>query len=141
MRLDTNRCATILAECSFTKPGIVAKRWGITVRSIQKYQDREEADPEFAEVVSKKRALLESEWKDVAIRFLRTGLAKLEELVEKAKPEPGIIREVAGAIKVVGDLQIVRTALNGEQPRTNPEGQEAPGSSRRPREDQESGVH
>lgn len=75
------------------------------------------ADPELTAIVTKKtRAVLESEdvdWAATSRRFLRRSIAKLEELVQQAGPDQ--IRQVAGAIKIVGELDVVRSALRDEQ--------------------------
>lgn len=139
-RLDEDRAAMILAECVGNKPSVVAARYGVSTETIRNYRKRAEADVGFAELVAKKRALIETQWAAEAISFLRAGLQKLEELVGKATPSPGVIREVAGAIKVVGELQIVRSAL-GQQPGGNREAPAPAADDRDGAGDEPSGVH
>lgn len=123
--IDKGRAATILAECACAQASVIAARYDVTTETIRNYRKLAARDAEFASLVAKKTALLESEWKDTAIRFLRTGLRKLEQLVDGATYAPGVIREVAGAVKVVGELQIVKAALSGEHAERSGEGQAA----------------
>lgn len=123
--LDRNRAATILAESYCAQASVIASRYSITTETIRNYRKLEARDPEFAALVAKKVQLLTVEWKDEAVRFLRTGLRKLEHLVDGATYAPGVIREVAGAVKVVGELQIVKAALVGEHAGSTGEGSPA----------------
>lgn len=79
-------------------------------------------NPALAEAVSQKRAALDAGWANERRTFLKAGLAKLNELVALAGVDQ--IRDVAGALKIVGDLELVTNAL-GEQP-SPPRPSEAP---------------
>lgn len=131
--LNRERASTILAEANCGSVKEVAARWSVSTETIRNYRKLEQEDEAFAAAVARKTQYLASEWRDVAIQFLRTGLRKLENLVTEAKSEPQQIRAVAGAIKVVGELQIVKAALSGQHTFGSGEGPaptKAPGSER-----------
>jgi len=140
MRLDEERAAQILAECVGAKPSAVAARYGITVQTLRNYRERASTDAAFAALVEKKRVLIETQWAEEAVKFLRSGLRKLDELVGKAELSPGVIREIAGAVKVVGELQIVRSAL-GQHTGGNRQGSTPPAAPGGADGDEPSGVH
>lgn len=131
--VQLERAATIVAETTaFTIPE-VAQRNRVTGQTVRNYLKREQRDEAFAARCAKKRSALLAElerqkhdWADDAVRCLRRSFQKLEELIDQAKPDKGVIREIAGAVKIVGELQVVRTALSGEQSRSNHEGSAAP---------------
>ena len=107
-----------------------AKRHSISERTVRRYRAMAAADPDLAREIRERKALVlkqeDLDWATTGRRFLRRSLAKLEELVQQAKAEPGSIREVAGAIKIVGELDVVRSALGGEQPDDPEPGEETP---------------
>lgn len=121
IRLTDEQATSMLAESAIIGVPAAARRYEVDERTVFAWRKRLEASPDAQAKIAAKREKLEREWSDVAIRFLRKAVAKLEALVEQATPEN--IREVAGAIKVVGELGIARDVFppaNGQQPRTNP---------------------
>lgn len=111
---EPERAAAIVAEAMYVGDKAAAKRWHVSVRTVERYRARVAADATLAALVERKTKALETEWTQEAVAFLRTGLRKLRELAEDCKVDQ--IRDVAGAIKIVGELQVVREALGGEQP-------------------------
>ena len=117
--------ARVLVDSITLGPKAAAERAGITDRTLRRYRTRAESDEALSELIQQKLKRAEADWKPIATRFLRRSIAKLERLVEDATVEQ--IRQVAGAIKIVGDLQVVREALtNGEQPGASGEGEAHP---------------
>jgi hypothetical protein len=114
----------MLAELEMRAPGEteadIAKRYGISEKTLQRTKARAHADAALAEAVRQKKAEFAQSaqgWRQVRIRFLRKSIAKLGQLVDEATVSQ--IREVAGAIKIVGELEAVTQALgdeDGEQP-------------------------
>lgn len=89
--------------------------FGINLRTLQRWRKRANGDAELSQVVTTKKAELDAakdEWAQEAVAFLRKAIAKLGELVEDAKPNQ--MRDVVGAIKIVGELDITRNALADE---------------------------
>lgn len=118
-KLADERIAEILVEATSCKDEEAAKRGGISVRTLRNYRARLACDPVLAALFRHKKSLVERDWADAAIKTLRSSLAVLNELVEASRPQPGekpaagTIREVAGAIHIVGNLGIAREALTG----------------------------
>jgi len=98
--------AAILAEAALGSDGQTAKRHGICRKTLCNWRKRLGTDEEFASEFSRKKALLEVNWGDEAVKALGRMIRKLDDLVQQAGPEK--IHEVAGAVKIVGELEVVR---------------------------------
>lgn len=96
----------------------VAARHHISERTLRRGVERVGRDPKLAALVEQKAKLLERAWQEEAVEFLGDALRKARELISKAESVKDI-RAVMGAIKIVGDLQTVREALNGGQQPTS----------------------
>lgn len=117
---DPERKAQILVEAHFTNDQDVAERWGITSRTIRNYRKGLAKDAQLSTLFQLKKEHYEKEWKAEGVRFLRKALAKLEALIEKAD-SPDYIPKVAGAIKIVGELDVVKNALSHEAGQSGPQ--------------------
>jgi len=127
MPFDRERASRVLAEAAYATDKSVAKRNSTTTRSIENWRQRMATDDVLADMYRTKVALLDGDWATAAVDFLRTGIEKLQQLVDQAQPDQ--IHEVAGAIKIVGELQVVRETLRGQHSgATDPDrGSAAPG--------------
>lgn len=147
-RLDRERAAQVLALAEQSSDQAAAKHFGITVRSVQRYRELLASDHELAAAFAEKNAKLEAaagDWAEAAVDFMLTGIQKLKQLVGEAKVEN--LRDVTGAVKIVGELDITRKVLGGRpladrqgSPPAAPEGESGRDPSGPPPADQ-AGVH
>ena len=100
----------ILAEAAVVGDGVAADRYGVSARTVWRYRARAQTDPKLAALVSKRLASLGEDWARESSAFLLGAIAKLSTLIDQATVEQ--IHEVAGAIKIVGELVIMRDAIN-----------------------------
>jgi hypothetical protein len=138
-KLAPERVAELLADVDFRPPGEmpedVCKRYDVSLRTLTRYRNQEAADPVLAELVRKKKLERAKGWRDSRLRFLRNAINRLDTLVANATGEQ--IREVAGAIKIVGDLESLSQALSfqddedGQQSRGDRSGQAPAADARR----------
>ena len=125
-RLDRERAAQVLALAHQSSDQEAAKHFGITVRSVQRYRELAQTDGDLAAAFAEKNAKLEAaagDWAEAAVDFMLTGIQKLKELVGKA--EVANLRDVTGAVKIVGELDITRKVLGGGA-RTDRQGPQPP---------------
>jgi len=120
-RIDTDKAATILADALVMGDEAAAKRNGVTSRTIRKYRALLPSDPALSAAFRLKKSALDEardeerlEWDRERRRFLRASIAKLEELVAKANSVEHI-HPVAGAVKIVGELDIAKIVLDDER--------------------------
>ena len=120
---NSERAAMILADASVMGDAAAAAKWDVSDKTVRNYRARASNNPDFAALYRKKQLSISSAWSEDAGRFLGKALAKLEKLVEQAD-DPKYIHDVAGAIKVVGELRIAKEVLS--EPESDPAGSEPP---------------
>lgn len=106
------QASSIVVEAELFGNESAAKRHGISRDTVERYRKRIAHDEQLRTLADEKRKLAKAAVAEEFVRFLRRAVNKLDELIEQAKPDQ--IREVAGAIKVVGELQTVREAIAGQ---------------------------
>jgi hypothetical protein len=122
--LDLDRAARVLVDAFALGDRTAADRWKISEKTVRRYRARLETDPELSALVLQKKAREEHDWRVSRMRLLRATMARLEALVADAKVEQ--LRDVAGVLKIVGDLEVATDVLNREQPRPDSTGPWAP---------------
>lgn len=123
-QLTEQEAARLVADALSVGKRQAATNWKVSVRTVERHLAASLADPATAQLVAKKLEATDAEWRDVAVKFLRRGIAKLGTLIDQAGTDQ--IRDVAGAVKIVGELQVVREALGVDQPGAAPQGNAAP---------------
>lgn len=128
-KFDRDRALKILLDAQDMGDAKACKSWKITTQTLRNYRKRLADDPELLQALALKRAELEDGWKRERLEALRFGVRRLQELMAKATVKQ--LRDVAGAVKILGDLQVVSTVLD-EQPGADPEGEEPAKSAGQP---------
>jgi hypothetical protein len=123
--LDHERVAQILADAFVLGDQATADRWGLTVRTLQRYRAAAEDDEQLGALVSERARAGASDWRRQRLTFLTRAIRRVSELAEQAGVEqlPAIVQ----AIKVVGELEITSKALRAPRPQQG-EGAPAPGA-------------
>lgn len=120
-----DRAACIVAESDVFGIEEVAKRWGVSDRTIWRYKAKCVEDELLAELVTRKKAKLSDSWTENASRALNTALNELNKKIPLMKTEEDakIIYSIVGAIKVVGELKITADTLSADESSYYLEGQ------------------
>lgn len=109
--INYERAALILLDAIVMGDKPAAAKHQVNDKTVRNHRRRLKTDRAFAAFFHAFREKKERDWKTVRLRFLRRGIAKLEELIELAD-SPKHISAVSDAVKTVGELQIVSDALN-----------------------------
>lgn len=134
-KTNPERRAQIVAEALLGQPATIAKQYGISERTLQRWIKGAQADPALSAIVQKNKRAIHEDWAIASVGTLRRGLAALDTLfdsvLESAKKgyQKGMIHEVAGAVHLVGNLKVTRDALgsDGDEPAPDDsEGQDPP---------------
>ena len=111
---NRERAAMVLVDAHFTSVSRAATKWKISEATVHNYRARLASDLELKQMYLERRQRAENEWHDERLRFLKSALAKLDELVGKAT-EAKDITAIAHAVKVVGELQVASQVLGGDR--------------------------
>lgn len=119
MALNRYYAARILAEAHIRGDKPAARRNSVAVRTIKGYRRRLSHDPELDRLFREHVQLLGKDWAEDTINALREGFGAMEAWFRVAREEAqagkkwqaGVLREVAGGVKIIGELQVVREAL------------------------------
>ena len=125
-RLDYEKAAVILVEAAYYGDAKTAERWGITDRTIQNYRGRLDSDPELSSYFALKKAAFENEWANEIPAAIRSALRFIVRAGELADPKnPEAIHAVAGALKIVTEVELTREIINARLGRYDrPDGEE-----------------
>jgi hypothetical protein len=110
---DRDRALRVLVDAFDLGDATACQRHGISVRTLERYRVRLKGDPQLSEAVAQKKEELERDWRQARRRALRSGITKLEQLIQAAEVKQ--LRDVAGAVKILGDLEVVAGVLDDEQ--------------------------
>jgi hypothetical protein len=136
--IDREKAVRTLIAAQLTGDAKAAESAKVTVRTLQNWRRKLASDPELVRAFAEKRAEVIASLDARFRAFLGSAVAKLEELVSEATVEH--IHEVAGAIKIVGELTTTRAGLgmveseagetSGGQPSPDRQGQATPQAPR-----------
>ena len=107
---DRDRAARILVDAELFGIETTCDKWQISRRTLERYREKLRDDPGLSQVVAQKKRLVDEGWQRDACSLVKKTLAKLEALVGAATVEN--IRDVAGVLKIAGDLLITQTAID-----------------------------
>jgi hypothetical protein len=108
--------AEVLVDAMFTRDDeAVAKKHGISARSIIRYREQMTKSKELAELVAQKRAAIDDKIRDELVDLIRLSIEAAKVLVVKAKESlnPEHLHAVIGAVKIAKELKLDDDVLNG----------------------------
>jgi len=117
------KASTILAEAEIFGDRKTCERWGITSQTLRNYRARANEDSNLLQSFELKKRILLVGWQQNCASSLNKSLKVLDDLMEDAKERAldgldesiayaGMIRAVAGGIKIVGELKLAGEALD-----------------------------
>jgi hypothetical protein len=106
---DHESMALVLADALVLGDKSAARKWSISIRSVQRYRAIARATPALAALVAEKNAEVSHDLATLRVAFLRDALEALRE-----KLPTGSLYEVAGAIKIVGELHQTAMMVDDE---------------------------
>jgi hypothetical protein len=127
MSLDREHIASVLTDAAAYGDREAARKWRVSVRSVQRYRAQLSTDAELAGFVADRLKTFEAELGALRVRFLRKALAEMERRIAKDDTK---LEEIAEAVRIVGELHQVAEAMgDGGSDGDDPEAREAPGGS------------
>lgn len=139
--LEKDLLATALLEAAFTTDEEACKRFGISVRSLQRARRELGHDLELSDLVARKKALADAAWADQLPRALREALHSIADISKElrenpeTKRNPYALERLAGALKLCADVYYTGKVIDARIADTNrqtgdvPESVSAPASA------------
>ncbi len=119
--LNRELAATVLLEAMFTTDAIASEKYGISIRSVQRWRQKlGEGDPELVSLVAAKKALLDAEWAGQLPKILRQGfdaLGKCYEAIQadpEAQKSPVVIHALAGALRICAEVLLTGKMIDAK---------------------------
>lgn len=113
---DIDRMADVLVDAHFSHDDeAVAKKYGISLRSVRRYREHLEKDERLAGRVSEKLGAIDAKIRDELVELIRLSIDAAKTLVVKAKEsgDPQHLHAVIGAVKIAKELKLDDDVLNG----------------------------
>jgi len=112
--VSNERMARVIAESMYHGDRVVAERYGISLRTLQRYRRRyADGDPDLAALVAQKKAALEREWASELAPAIREAIDYLRRAARDADThDPNAIHAVAGALKILSEVALTREVLS-----------------------------
>jgi hypothetical protein len=111
--MNREQVAQILVEALYSGDHETARRFGISIRTLQRYRRRLHTDPELSQIVALKKAAFEREWAEDATQAIREAVRFLQRAATQADPsDPNAIHAVAGALKILAEVSLTREVLS-----------------------------
>lgn len=104
--------ATVLVEALYGTDKVACAKYGIGVRSLQKYRQRLAEDPELADLFARKKNAYDKAWIDEAPAALRSAILFIKESADACRADaayrknPLVIQSIAGAMKLLAEVQL-----------------------------------
>jgi hypothetical protein len=116
--LDNELAATVLFEAMYTTDEKAANRYGVGVRSIQRWRARLATDPILAGVFASKKRLFDARWADELPIALRKAVALIGSQCDAISADtdiqksPDVLHAVTGAAKTLADVLMTNKVVD-----------------------------
>lgn len=122
---DTEFVATILLEAVYAHTDEeVAKRYGLTTRTLRNYRKRLAEDSELASVLAQKKKAFDERWAEQLPGALRSSIEFIASATTKAKDDPNafrnpaLIQAVAGAMMICAEVHFTSRLIDARLPQS-----------------------
>lgn len=119
--IDREKAIRVLLDAAVSGDRAACERAKIDERTLRRWRVKLGSDPELTAAFRAKNEVEDRSWKAARRQALAAGVRKLEALIEVADSEQ--LRDVAMAVKVLGELEITQEALGSSS--TNQPGESA----------------
>ena len=112
-KFDREHAVRAIADATVMGDKEACKLHGISTATIYRYREKLRGSPDLIEAEKRKSAQLNREYNMQRAHFLAEGFAKLRSLIHEADGTQ--IRDVAGALKIAGELHTTAALISDEQ--------------------------
>jgi len=111
--VNRERVAQILVEALHNGDSEASRKFGVSIRTLQRYRRRLHTDRELSQIVALKKTAFEQMWLEDATQAIREAIRFLQRAAVEADPtDPNAIHAVAGALKILAEVSLTREVLS-----------------------------
>jgi hypothetical protein len=110
------RIAMILIDLKMSGLDETTKKWNISRRTLQRYKEKFQIDPEMAQQFQKVATIVSAGWQAELTLGMTTVIDKLVELVrhiDVTKPNPTTIEAVTNVLEKMAEIQMTMDMMAG----------------------------
>lgn len=105
--------ALILAEAIHARDDkATAQKHGKSLRTLQRWREKADADPALAQLVAEKLALLDQRWAEKIPSAMEAALDYIERACRSTQIDSSMLYSVTGALKVISEIQMARRMID-----------------------------
>jgi hypothetical protein len=114
--LDLEVIATVLVEAPFAREDkVVCDKYGISLRSLQRYRQRLLTDPELAGLVANKKRAFDVAWAQEFPKALSTSIRVTGEMIAAIGADPQLLKNFIALQSVAGAMKLLTEAFYTSQ--------------------------
>lgn len=123
---NRERAATVLVDAAYTNDERAAEKWGVTRASIWNWRKRLIDDGELLTLFDAKKERFEAEWAQELPNAIRACVDFIKRAALEANhTKPDVIYSIAGALKIVSDIQMSKDIIDARLSEFNRQTREA----------------
>lgn len=109
----SDRAAILIAEADFFGDRPTCEKYGVSIRTLQRWRQRTHQDSELAHSVAQKKQLLLEAWQIESSLPLKIAFEELARRMPTASTaeDAKILHAIAGVCKVLGEMKLASSLL------------------------------
>jgi len=117
---DKDRVAQILIDAAYLGDRATASKWGISLRTVQRYWQRAETEPELTQAVSIMKEKREAEWAGCLTDVIFDIVQFLKLAAQNGDTrDPDMVAALDGALQTVADVKLTKEMLDARIAKEN----------------------
>ena len=122
MGFNYERAAAVLVDALYRGDVEAAQRHGVTRRSLYNWRYRLATDQRLAQLFDEKRRQAEAEWVPQFVPAIRDAVEFLRRAAQELDPtDPDAVHAVAGALKILSEIAMMKEVLDARLALASPE--------------------
>lgn len=110
---DRDKAARILCDAVVMGDRAACDKHEISLRSLQRYRQKLDGDPELSQVVAQKREIQDKAWGDEIPAAIASCITYLKGAAQACKSDdPDAVHAVAGALKILSEVSMTKQVID-----------------------------
>lgn len=103
--VDPERIAEVVVTASVRGDHVACEQYGITTRTLRRYRERMDKDPDVSATVRVKKQAVTDQWSAELASAIKDAIGFIKRACEAADPtDPAALHSVNGSLKILSDV-------------------------------------